>query len=108
MTQAKVEKPTDIADFSKMDEKEIDEFTKNILQRQIDLAETFAKFACSVNNGKDIFNVQKDIITEFVENLNIEKFKQRLVEKKNWGKNYSINLFVLIYLCIYIVVNFIF
>ena len=81
MAQAKVGKTADILGFSKMNARK-DDFIKNILQRQIDLAETFAKFAWSINNGKDIFNVQKDIITDFVKNLNIEQIKERLVEKK--------------------------
>ena len=44
MAQAKVGKTADILDFSEMNARK-DDFIKNILQRQIDLAETFGKFA---------------------------------------------------------------
>ena len=110
MAQAKVGKTADILDFSEMNARK-DDFIKNILQRQIDLAETFAKFAWSINNGKDIFNVQKDIITDFVKNLNIEQIKERLVEKKTDNKIVQIILqehFWFEFICVNIVVvNFI-
>ena len=70
----------DCVDFSKVTDKEKKEFIDNILKRQLDLLLRFSRFIYWLDEV--LYVAQKDVIIDYIINLDIDKIKDRLIGKK--------------------------
>ena len=64
-----------------MTAKKKEEFIDNILKRQLNIAACFGRFV-HWPVDETVYVIQKNIITNYIRNLNIGKIKQRLTGKK--------------------------
>ena len=69
---------TDVIDFLKMTSKEKEKFIESVLKRQLNIANSFGRFARWPVDDI-LFALKKSLMIDFIKNLDVEKIKERLI-----------------------------